>query len=176
MPKSKPPPSLFDLHYKWSNAYFSPCRTWRYLLHRVWSLDHQLLLVVGLNPSTADEVQSDPTVTRCINQAKRWGYGGLIMMNAFAVVGTDPRVLKKVNDPVGPENDYWLRVMSQDVNVGRILLAWGNHGLKFDRQKKVLSVLDCAKEELKCYGYTKTGAPRHPLYLKQDTPLRTWGY
>lgn len=158
-----------------SNAYFSPCRTWRYFLHRIWDPEKQLLLVIGLNPSTADETKNDPTVTRCVNHARTWGYGGLIMMNAFAIRGTDPAVLKKVGDPVGPENDYWLRVMSQDINVGRILVCWGNHGLKFDRQKKVLSVLDYAREELKCFGYTKEGAPKHPLYLKQDTPLRAWG-
>jgi len=158
-----------------SNAYFSPCRTWRYFLHRIWSQDHKLLMVIGLNPSMADEVRSDPTVTRCINHARRWGFGGLVMLNAFAVRGVNPKILTQAQDPVGIENDYWLRVLSQDIDVGRIVLAWGNHGLKFGRQGKVLECLRYAREELKCFGYTNEGAPKHPLYLKQDQPLRAWG-
>lgn len=161
--------------YLVSNAYFSPCRTWRYFLHRIWNPDQTLLLVVGLNPSTADEVKSDPTVTRCINHARRWGFGGLIMMNTFAVRGTDPAILKKIDDPVGPENDYWLRLLSQDENVGRILFAWGNHGLMFKRQSRVVSIMERGRVEPECFGYTQQGAPRHPLYLKQTQPLRIWG-
>ena len=153
-----------------SNAYFSPCRKWRYFLHRVWAPEEQFLLVIGLNPSTADDLQPDPTVTRCINFAKRWGFGGLIMMNSFAIRGTDPKVLKKVTDPVGPENDYWLRVMTADAQVGRILLAWGNHGLLFNRQEQVLTLIRPHTEPV-CFGVTKEAAPRHPLYLKNETKV-----
>lgn len=170
-------PPLFPAlsQFRVSNAYFSPCRTWRYFLHRIWEPEKQLLLVIGLNPSTADEMKSDPTVTRCMNHARRWGFGGLIMMNTFAVRGTDPAILKKADDPVGPENDYWLRLLTMDPQVGRILLAWGNHGLLFDRQRRVLPCLDRARVEPECFGYTQQGAPKHPLYLKQDQPLRIWG-
>jgi hypothetical protein len=53
-----------------SEARFPSCRTWRYTLHRVWDEGRGLLMVIGLNPSTADEVKNDPTVTRCINYAR----------------------------------------------------------------------------------------------------------
>ena len=145
------------------HARFSPCRTWRYTLHRVWGEGQGLLMVIGLNPSTADEVKNDPTVTRCINYARAWGFRGLIMMNAFAFRTTFPRVLKNAPDPVGPDNDFWLRRMAYQAQL--ILAAWGNHGLWLDRQDRVLSLMD---REVHCLGVTKTGAPRHPLYLKAD--------
>lgn len=47
-------------------------------------------MFIGLNPSTADESKDDPTIRRCIRFAKDWGYGGLLMMNAFAFRATDP--------------------------------------------------------------------------------------
>jgi hypothetical protein len=146
-----------------SGARFSPCRTWRYTLHRIWDEGRGLLMVVGLNPSTADEVRNDPTVTRCLNYAKSWGFGGLIMMNAFAVRGTDPRVLRQVPDPVGPDNDFWLRRMAG--NASLIVAAWGNQGLWRNRQEQVLSLIG---REVYCLGVTKEGAPRHPLYLRRD--------
>jgi hypothetical protein len=121
-------------------------------------------MVVGLNPSTADEVKNDPTVTRCINYARAWGFGGLVMMNAFAIRGTDPGVLREVPDPVGPENDFWLSRMAEGARL--ILVAWGNYGLWADRQARVLSLIE---REVYCLGVTKAGAPRHPLYLKADT-------
>ena len=156
-------PPLFFCQATRSGARFSPCRTWRYTLHRVWNENQSLLMVVGLNPSTADEVKNDPTVTRCINYARAWGFGGLIMMNAFAYRGTDPRVLRQVEDPVGPDNDFWLRLMSQEASL--VLAAWGNHGLRLNRQDQVLSLIG---REVYCLGVTRAGAPRHPLYLKRD--------
>jgi len=38
-------------------------------------------MIIGLNPSTADENENDPTITRCINFAKSWGYGGVCVTN-----------------------------------------------------------------------------------------------
>ena len=158
---------LFPCQVTQSEARFSPCRTWRYTLHRIWDKGRGLLMVVGLNPSTADEVRNDPTVARCVNYARRWGLGGLIMMNAFAVRGTNPRVLREVPDPVGPDNDFWLSRMAREASL--IVAAWGNHGLWLERQTKVLSLID---REVYCLGVTKQGAPRHPLYLRKDAEPR----
>ena len=67
-----------------SHATFSSCKKYRYSLFRIWDEDKPLVLFIGLNPSTADEKEDDPTIRRCINFAKQWGYGGLIMGNLFA--------------------------------------------------------------------------------------------
>jgi len=66
-------------------------------------------MFIGLNPSTADETKDDPTIRRCINYAKRWGYSGLCMTNLFALRATKPAVMKANPGPVGRENDYQIQ-------------------------------------------------------------------
>ena len=66
-------------------------------------------MFIGLNPSTADEIQDDPTIRRCIRYAKDWNYGGYIMGNIFAYRSTDPKKLLHIDDPIGRKNDYWLK-------------------------------------------------------------------
>ena len=61
-------------------------------------------MVIGLNPSTADETTNDPTVRRCIGFSRRWGFAGLEMLNLFAFRATDPRVMLRAFNPVGARN------------------------------------------------------------------------
>src|SRR6185436_15553088 len=109
-------------------AIFSPCRLYRYALWRVWS-DKPALVVIGLNPSTADENTNDPTVTRCQRRAEMLGCGGLWMLNLFAWRSTDPDAMKAAARPVQPadseENDVALRVHTR---FGLVVCGWGNHG------------------------------------------------
>src|SRR5271157_168450 len=87
-----------------SGATFSLCRTWRYKLWRRWSAAVPMVTFIGLNPSTADEINDDPTVRRCLGFARRWGFGGMSMLNVFAYRSTNPRALRAATDPVGPRN------------------------------------------------------------------------
>ena len=87
------------------SAVFSTCRKYRYSLTRSWNLTENYVLFIGLNPSIADETIDDPTLTRCINFAKDWGYSGLIMVNLFAYMSTYPIELKKTKLPIGKENN-----------------------------------------------------------------------
>ena len=41
------------------SAIFSPCNQYRYSLSRVWNLSQKPALIIGLNPSTADEKKDD---------------------------------------------------------------------------------------------------------------------
>lgn len=145
-------------------AIFSNCRTFRYTLWREWDFSNQnYAMFIGLNPSTADEVNNDPTVRRCIDYAKRWGYGAMCMMNAFAFRATDPAVMKAHPDPVGEKNDYWLKEMA--LEAGIIIAAWGLHGKHLDRQASILKLLP---HPIHCLTTTKDGTPGHPLYLKKS--------
>jgi len=122
-------------------------------------------MFIGLNPSTADEIQDDPTVRRCIGFAKRWGFGGLCMTNIFACRATDPIVMLAVPAPVGPENDKYLLECAQ--SAGLVVAAWGNDGTHLERDKQVLYLLK--HQTLFCLGETKLGQPRHPLYVNGKT-------
>lgn len=148
-----------------SSALFSDDRRHRYLLSRWWGIESKMVMFVGLNPSTADEVKNDQTVTRCINYAKQWGYGGLIMTNIFAFRATDPARMKAAPDPVGPENDHNLLFAAEKAQL--IVCAWGNHGEFLGRGKQVAEMLKDIKE-LHCLATNKTGHPKHPLYLNKN--------
>lgn len=149
---------------------FSPCRQYRYTLWREWDmLNPKYAMFVGLNPSTADETQDDPTIRRCVGFAKAWGYGALCMTNLFAFRATDPKVMKAASDPIGPDNDEWLKRMAAGASV--IVAAWGTHGCLGHRNIVVMDLLP----GLMCLGKTKDDYPRHPLYLPkglQPIPLR----
>jgi hypothetical protein len=146
-----------------SDAIFSPCRKYRYVLWRRWSNDwsSNYAMFVGLNPSTADETQDDPTIRRCIKFVKDWGYSGLCMANLFAYRATDPKDMIASADPIGLENDKYL--LEYAARAGIIVAAWGNYGTHHNRHiyvKKMLSNLHCLR-------LTKLGMPWHPLYLPQ---------
>lgn len=123
-------------------------------------------MFVGLNPSTADETQDDPTIRRCIAFAKSWGYAGLCMTNLFAFRATDPKDMMVAADPVGPENDGYLLALAGDTGV--IVAAWGANGTHLGRDADVCKLLPV----LHCLALTKDGHPGHPLYLRKTlTPV-----
>jgi len=146
-----------------SAAAFSSCRTYRYSLWRRWGAPEQgYALFIGLNPSTADETQDDPTIRRCVQFAKDWGYGALCMANLFALRATDPRVMRAHPQPIGNENDQTLKALAQGAGV--VVAAWGNHGTHQGRADQVQAMLP----GLMCLRTTKSGHPGHPLYLPKN--------
>lgn len=152
---------------KGNNAVFSRDRTYRYILTRQWDEGKPYAMFIGLNPSTADETRDDPTIRRCINFAKRWGYGALVMMNLFAYRATDPEVMKEAEDPIGPETDSWIHAFAQDAGI--VIAAWGVHGTHLNRSAAIKLMLP----ELYCLGMTQKGHPKHPLYLHREiVPVR----
>lgn len=147
-------------------AKFSEDRIYRYSLHRGWDNWEvgRTLMVIGLNPSTADENEDDPTIRRCIAFAKQWGMQNLIMTNLFAFRSTDPKGLLSVEDPIGKENDKELLYWGQE-RADLILVAWGAHSTVDKRAEEVLKLIRGPF----CLGYTKKGHPRHPLYVPSKT-------
>lgn len=145
-----------------NNCIFSPCRTYRYTLWHRWDHGEGYCQFVGLNPSTADETHLDPTVRRCVQYAKDWGYQALCMTNLFAYRATDPRDMKRAVYPVGIDNDFYLREIAQGAGV--IIAAWGTHGSYLNRDRHVLQLMP----RMHALKVTKHGHPSHPLYLRRD--------
>jgi hypothetical protein len=73
-------------------ATISDCGRYRYTLGRTWS-DEPPVLFVMLNPSTADADVDDNTISKCIGFAKRWGHGGITVVNLYAWRATNPKEL-----------------------------------------------------------------------------------
>jgi hypothetical protein len=141
-------------------AIISPCEKYRYALWRIWSTNVRPLMVIGINPSTADAFKDDRTIRRCISYASDWGMGGLLMGNLFAWRDKEPSALSKVSDPIGAENDTWLIRMRDASQM--VLGAWGIHGnFNIERTAAVLEMFP----DVHHLGLTGNGHPRHPLYL-----------
>lgn len=136
---------------------------YRYTLSVVWGDDTNMVNFLMLNPSTADEVQNDPTVERCQRRAIAWGFGGLVVTNLFALRSTDPKMLYKHDDPVGPLNND--RIIQVAKSSRMVLCAWGNHGEFMGRGDTVMKMLFEHNLPLKCLAVTRSKQPSHPLYL-----------
>jgi hypothetical protein len=151
--------------YRASSAVISHCGRYRYALERVWEEGLSRLLIVGLNPSTADGSTDDPTVRRCVGFGRSLGFSGLLVGNLFAARSTSPVALQQCDDPVGPENDRWLVELEQRAD--KVIVAWGNRGRLLNRNEQVLTLL----RNPYCFGRTAAGEPRHPLYLRRGVAV-----
>ena len=145
-----------------SGAVFSDCRKYRYALWRMWIEHKPIAMIIGLNPSKADQTKNDPTITRCISFASSWGYGGVCVTNLFGFRATAPTELKAHHDPIGKENDAWVHEIAKGAAI--TVAAWGNHGKFLNRSLEILPSLD----QLHCIKMNKSGEPSHPLYLKAE--------
>lgn len=145
-----------------SGAEFSEDRKYRYALWRIWDKHKPLVMFIGLNPSTANEVEADPTIRRVIRFATDWGYGGFYMMNLFGIVSAKPEVLLTDPDPLG-DNDKWLERISYKCD--RIIFCWGVFKQARERAEEVKKRFPGAY----CLKKTKDGHPWHPLYVAANT-------
>jgi hypothetical protein len=150
-----------------SQAVFDDTQEFRYWLARIWDVNRPVVNFIMLNPSTADQYHDDPTVARCLHYARRWGYGTLLVTNIFAKRCTNPKALYTADDPIGPSNDNYLLKAASEADLR--VVGWGTHGALRDRHAAVLHHL--ADFPLASLGATRDGFPKHPLYLRTNTPV-----
>lgn len=155
-------------------AIFSDDREYRYeLRRRVPCLMRWVrrVLWVMLNPSIADERRLDPTLRRCFEFTKSFGGSEMWIGNLFARVSTDPKGLHSAGDPIGNDNDAHLASMAQSADL--IIVGWGAQSIARERARHVSSILrmNSKSGEIHCLGTTKSGAPKHPLYLSATTEI-----
>lgn len=154
-------------------AQLSLCGSYRYSLRRWWNETMSTLVVIGLNPSTADATQDDPTIRRCVDFADLLGCGGLVMLNAYAYRATDPRQLMLKNFPVGPDNDRFIAATVAHVHVQHVVCAWSDH-VQPARAREVLDIVREFDHAPEVFGLTERGNPRHPLYLSRSARPVRW--
>ncbi|MGR3570595.1 DUF1643 domain-containing protein [Brevirhabdus sp.] len=155
-----------------STAVYSDCERYRYSLTRIWDPDERRVHFVMLNPSTATEIQNDPTVERCERRARALGYGAFCVTNIFAWRDTDPRAMRRAADPVGPGNDAAILAAADWADA--TVCAWGTHGAHLDRGPQVETLLRGAQIPLSHLGLSREGHPRHPLYIAYAVQPRRW--
>ena len=149
-------------------AIISKCGKYRYSLVREWNKNKGKVLFIMLNPSTADDEEDDKTIIRCINFAKDWGYGGLMVGNLFAYRTTYPKELFKTKNPEGKDNLKRIKQMIKRSDL--VICAWGNKQGSPPKYLRELSEL----HYLKLLADRKT--PGHPLRLKKDTKPKRFNF
>lgn len=158
-----------------SGATISPCGAYRYRLWRQWDDMRPVLVWVMMNPSTADHQQDDPTIRRCIGFAKREGYGGIDVLNVFALRSTDPAALLTHPDPFGPDNEATLCAARGRHLLSMMVLAWGNPKGGRRLRHHYLNAARCLSHQNPlCLGVNASGHPKHPLYVEAVAPLVSW--
>jgi hypothetical protein len=150
-----------------SRAIYSDCERYRYLLTRRWDRFRASLMFIMLNPSTATELENDPTVERIERRARMNGFGGITILNLFAFRATDPADMKRAADPVGEQNDYFIRQAIETAEFGdcELVCGWGTHGTFLKRDEKVKLLFAERGYPQKALKWTKDGHPQHPLYV-----------
>lgn len=150
---------------------------YRYSLDRHWGEDEastRILHLLMLNPSTADGLEDDPTIRRCIGFARGLGYDGLKVVNLFALRSTDPRGLRPHADPIGPRNDEILATCMDSLAGSYMVAAWGSEAFAIGRARQVHEMAVARGVALKTWKTTKAGHPGHPLYIRGDAVLMDW--
>jgi hypothetical protein len=132
-----------------------------------------MLIVIGLNPSSATNLFSDPTIRQTKLIVDHAGCDGFIMINLYPLISTDPRLL-----PINPDPDLIARNLSEIHSIAnphcfekekalRVWAAWGNlidkrRYLK-DCLRLIASSTILSRSTWIKYGeLTKRGHPGHP--------------
>lgn len=158
------------------SAQFSPCGTYRYWLSRDVNLyldEPKRAVWVMLNPSTADANTNDATITRVENFTRDLGYDVAEVVNLYAFRATNPRALPWGHkERVGPENWSWVETAIKRSAV--VICAWGAMPCARNAGREMLgTILELGKKPF-CLGFTKSRAPKHPLYLPRETTLQPY--
>lgn len=172
-------------------AQFNADRTRRYVLIRRWAHADgrnvegvESLTWCMLNPSTAGAAEDDATIRKCMGYARRWGYGGIRVLNLFDLILTDstqlahPQVRLTANSP---ENDatwrFWLEPIHGQVWTSKpdVVVAWGDQGRLLNRDRWAAEQFARVGVEPLCIGTTKAGQPLHPGRTSYDLERVPWG-
>lgn len=157
-----------------NGALFTPDGLHRLRLWRVWDPNLPVLVWCLLNPSVAGAERSDLTLAKCCGFAKRNGYGGVIVVNLYTLVSTNPDNLasRLPTANVDDANEHIRWACTAPV-LSQVALGWGSKPWAQHRAREVLTYIrSLRKGHALCLGTTTDGSPKHPSRLGYDTPLR----
>jgi hypothetical protein len=131
----------------------------------------RMLGICGINPSTADQQQSDTTLTKVIKFADLLGYRGFVMFNVYPLRAIHPNNLPNIrNDMVVQQNITHIIHIFERISQPTIWAAWGNTIAKRDYLKVCLQeIVDAlhvyTPQWIHGGELTTLKHPRHPSRL-----------
>jgi hypothetical protein len=153
-----------------SGAIFSDDRKYRFALWRIWDRSLPLVAFMGLNPSTANETDADPTIRSVGRIAKHNGYGGIVMINVFPMVSTDPALLDTSDSVNNDRNQMYVNEVVG--HCSDVVFAWGSFSVV--KESGMDALLTDLFPDAKCLHINKNGSPKHPLYCKSTSSFIDW--
>lgn len=151
------------LIYNKQFATFSQDKKHRFSLFRCWDIVRPCAMVIGLNPSTANDEEDDRTigfVTRILNNNN---YGGLFMVNLYTMITPYPKDLVR-DDNREHAIKIWQVSMEYCTDA---VFAWGRFKIHDGRDEQAKIMYPNAL----CFGHLMHGEPHHPMYLPNNTKL-----
>lgn len=145
----------------------------RYLLEKKGK---KQLIVLGLNPSTADSVAPDRTMCRVMHYAEQENFDGFAMINLYPQRAKKPRNLRIFNNELHQKNLSKIKNLVASIENPVILLAFGGNMTKVGFLQfcfiDIYNVLKTYNPSWKCLDIGKTGIPKHPLCLKNQLRMK----
>jgi len=128
------------------------------------------LIVIGLNPSTADDRKADPTIRKVMGFAEGSGFDSFIMLNLYPQRTPNPDELHyELDTDIMQENLVAIKSVLEEISDPVFLASWGET-IKIRKYFKecIKQIHELTKDKnvkwMKIGNLTKTGHPRHPLY------------
>lgn len=134
------------------------------------------LICFGINPSTANNIEDDPTISRIKKIVNENGKNGWVMLNLYPQRATNPDDMHKEADKdLLIKNTETIRAVFKAYPNALVLASWGDAIEKRpylkDSLETILSI-DYDRQWV-CRGeLTAKGNPRHQLYVANNTPLK----
>ncbi len=136
------------------------------------------LIVVALNPSTASQTKSDPTVTKVARVSALHGFQGFVLLNLYPVRATDWRSLPEQPDPAALAENW--RAIAGTIATSIEPAVWAAWGKAITQRQFFLdSALVIAKQLAEFqpqwlhFGpLSSHGHPRHPSRLSYSWQFR----
>ncbi len=166
------------------SADISPCGTFRFRLRRERPLKiygGRVLAVTMLNPSKADGTVDDPTIRRLLFFADRERCDVLDVTNLWPFRATDPDELvsaaaRGIRVDGGHLQEHIAPISASAfetrVRGGIWVVAWGAGAERISGSARLVQdVLASVPADAHCFGVTKGGHPKHPLYLPNTATL-----
>lgn len=136
------------------------------------------LIVIGINPSTADKNKPDATMRRVMGFAEHYGFDSFVMLNVYPLRATNPAALPQECDA-----ELHTANIREIVNVvsshpeASILMAYGGN---INSRKYLQHCLSDIVEAIKQYSpkyfqigtaLNRDGSPKHPLMAPYSSAM-----
>jgi hypothetical protein len=143
-------------------AEISDCGTYRYRLWREWDRVQPTLAFLMLNPSTADHIADDPTISRCLSRAMAGKFGRLEVANLFPLRATGPNELLMHAEQIGPIRIADGAMLDAMDRTTMVICAWGAHTAAAARAADLMHVVRIAGMRNKLFHLG------HPLWRASE--------